>query len=72
MGAHKNITAERFPRQGKFLGKVVDVCFHYDTSAIVRGKVIRDDAEAPGELIILLDDERVVKATECQYSFPNL
>lgn len=71
MGCKKNITADKYPRQGSFLGKTVEVCFHYDTSATVRGKIIRDDAEEPGELIIQLENGWVVRATECQYSFPR-
>ena len=68
MGIVKNIDADRWPRQGRHLGARVEVCFHYDTSRLVRGIVLRDDAEAPGETIIQLDNGRVVRAVECQYS----
>ncbi len=68
MGCTPHITADRFPRQGTFLGKTVEVCFDYDTSATVRGKVIREDAEAPGCMIIQLENGWVVLSTECQYS----
>lgn len=68
MGMVENISADRWPKQGAFLGTRVEVCFHYDTSRTVRGIVLRDDAEAPGEMIIQLDNGRVVRSVECQYS----
>lgn len=68
MGCVNNISFDRFPVQGNFLGKRVAVCFHYDTNRILKGTIIRDDREEPGETIIMLDDGRVVKASECQYS----
>lgn len=68
MGCVNNITPDKFPRQGSYLGRNVEVCFHYDTSATLRGKIIRDDAEEPGELIIHLENGWVVRASECQYS----
>ena len=43
------------------------MCFNYDTSACIFGEVIRDDAEAPGVMIIRLDDSRYVLSTECQW-----
>jgi hypothetical protein len=71
MGCTPHITADRFPRQGMFLGLTVEVCFDYDTSATIRGKVIRADAEEPGRMIILLDNGWAVLSTECQYRFPK-
>jgi hypothetical protein len=68
---HDNSGGFRYPRQGAFLGKTVEVYFNYDTSATVRGKVIRDDAEKPGLMIIQLEDGRAVRSTECQYSLLN-
>ena len=67
MGSHPNITAEKFPRQGVYLGQPVVVCFHYDSAKTVRGTIVRDDAEAPGVAIIELGDGRFVLTTECQY-----
>lgn len=72
MGCHKNIGFDAFPKQGKFLGRLVDVCFDYDTSKVIRGKIVRDDSEEPGTLLIELVDGRFVNATECQYSFPKV
>lgn len=71
MGAHENISADRWPKQGAYLGRRVSVCFHYDTSREFPGVIVRDDDEEPGRLIIRLDDGRVVLATECMYSLAN-
>lgn len=68
MGVHPNISMNRFPKQGKYLGKKVTVFFHYDLSKKIQGRIIRDDMEEPGRTIILLDDGRVVLTTECMYS----
>lgn len=67
MGVVANIGYDIFPKQGKYLGKEVEVCFHYDTSRVVRGKVVRDDAETPYATIIRLTDGRYVSSKECQY-----
>lgn len=67
MGCTKEIDAEHFPKQGRYLGKRVRVCFNYDTSRTLLGLVVRDDAEEPGRMIIKLDDGRHVLSTECQY-----
>ncbi len=70
MGQHQNIGADRFPRQGEWLGKRVEVCFDYDPSQTIWGTFIRDDAEDPQRSIIQLDDGRVVLTTECQHRTP--
>lgn len=67
MGEHANISFARFPKQGSYLLKEVEVCFNYDTSKTLSGIVVRDDAEAPGLMIIKLDNGRHVLSTECQY-----
>lgn len=66
MGA--NIKHNSFPPQGSYLGKRVDVVFHYDTARVIQGVCVRDDAGEPGRTIFRLDDGRYVLATECQYS----
>lgn len=68
MGIVANIDHVQFPKQGRYLGKRTEVCFKYDTAHILMGTIIRDDTEAPGELIIQLDDGRVLLAGECMYS----
>lgn len=68
MGAHKNITYDKFPQQGSYKGAMVKVHFHYDTSRYYYGTIIRDDMEDPGVTIILLTNGTAVLGTECQYS----
>ena len=68
MGVHENISHDKMPEQGSFLGKRVRVTFNYDASRSIGGRVVRDDREEPGLTIIALDDERVILATECQYT----
>lgn len=67
MGVHANIAADRFPKQGSFLGKRVLVCFNYDTTREFPGVCLRDDNEEPFRTVFSLDDGRIVLATECQY-----
>ena len=71
MGCVASIAADRFPKQGAHLGQTVAVCFHYDTSQLLRGRCIRDDMEAPFLTVFLLEDERVVLATECHYTLSD-
>jgi hypothetical protein len=68
MGIVKNIGFDEFPKQGKYLGKKVFVCFHYDTSKTVDGRIVRDDVEEPWIVIIALEDGRYILSTECMYS----
>ena len=68
MGYVKTITATTFPEQGPFVNRRVDVCFHYDTSKQIPGTIIRYDCEEPFETLIKLDDGRVLRAVECQFS----
>lgn len=68
MGVDPNVGVSRFPKQGPWFGRRTRVCFNYDTSIIVMGTIVRDDAEAPWVTLISLDDGRVVLATECQHS----
>lgn len=71
MGCHKNITDETFPKQSKWIGWSVDVCFHYNTKKIITGIFVRDDIEDPYISIIKLSDGRHVLSTECQHSHPQ-
>lgn len=76
MGIISTISYDRFPSQGKHLNRRVDVCFDYNSSKTVGGTIIRQDQEFPGLTLIRLDDGRVVRDVECQYSihaeFENL
>jgi hypothetical protein len=71
MGCHPAIRHDSFPKQGTALGKRCLVCFHYDTANAIKGKVVRDDYEAPFDMIIQLDDGRFVRSSECQYSYES-
>lgn len=70
MGAVPTIGFDRMPKQGKWAGFRARVRFHYecDRAREIMGTIVRDDAEAPGVMILQLDDGRYVLSTECQYS----
>lgn len=67
MGVVKNVGFSKFPKQGDHLDKEVIVCFDYDTSLTLVGRIVRDDVEKPFLTIIKLSDNRYVSSTECQY-----
>ena len=69
MGCVSTITAYSFPKQSEYVNRRCKVCFHYDTTKWIMGTVIRDDREEPYETLIKLDDGRVMRGVECQYSF---
>ena len=69
MGCVETITAYKFPKQSGHVNQRCEVCFHYDTSKFIKGTVIRDDIEEPYETIIKLDNGRMIRGTECQFSF---
>ena len=71
MGCVKRITADKFPKQGPWLGKRCDVCFHYNAKQTIGGVFVRDDREEPYVSIIRLDDGRHVLTTECQHDIPR-
>ena len=72
MGMHPNISHDRFPKQGRWIGRKVTVCYNYDTSQPHSGEIVRQDAEEPGKMIIRVDVEgeaaRYILSTECMYS----
>jgi hypothetical protein len=68
MGIEKNVGFDVFPKQGEHLGKRAEVCFNYDTSRTLSGKIVRDDMEEPFRTIIELENGKYIMATECQYS----
>ena len=68
MGCVDTITYYHFPKQSEYVNRRCKVCFHYDTTKMIPGTVIRDDREEPFETLIKLDDGRVVRGVECQYS----
>lgn len=68
MGNVATIAHDKWPRQGRLINQRVRVFFHYDTSHMLEGWVLRDDAEPPHRTIIRLDDGRLILTDECQYS----
>lgn len=68
MGCVETIDMYRFPKQSEYVNRRVKVCFKYDTMRWIGGTIIRDDREEPFEMLIKLDDGRVIRGTECQYS----
>lgn len=68
MGIERNVGLKVFPKQGD-TEKKVEVCFNYDTSKFIRGKIVREDMEEPFRTIIKLSDGRYILGTECQYRF---
>ena len=68
MGCIKSITAFKFPKQTEYVNRRVKVYFHYKTDCYFMGTILRDDIEEPCETIIKLDDGRILRAAECQYS----
>lgn len=68
MGVHPNIGYKKFPKQGNRLNKEVSVCFDYQPSDTIKGVVVRDDIESPHLGLIQLEDGRIVRFVECQYS----
>ena len=71
MGVIPNITHEKFPQQSEYVGKKVELCFHYNTLEKVIATVVRDDKEEPGETIFLTLDGRIILSTECHWTLPK-
>ena len=69
MGCVKGIGIDEYPRQSEKIHSRVEVCFFYDVTRTIKGTIVRDDREDPGETIIRLDDGRYLRSTECQYSY---
>lgn len=71
MGCVENIDFHKFPKQSATVNRRCKVTFLYDTSRYIHGTIIRDDREEPFETLIRLDDGRIIRASECQYSICN-
>lgn len=68
MGVHPNVGVNKFPKQGDWLNKEAKVMFNFDSSTMLKGVIVRDDMEEPFLTLIKLEDGRVIRSTECQYS----
>lgn len=63
-----SVGVDTFPDQDPdWINQRVRVCFDFDASKTVTGTVVRCDSEAPGRMIIKLDNGRYVLSTECNY-----
>jgi len=68
MSRYKYIGVDRYPKQDpKLLNKKVVVMLGYESKKPQRGTVIRADAEIPNEVVIKLDNNNIVLATECTF-----
>ena len=61
-----NIKREsRLPKQGTWLGRIVNVCVDYNTEHVIKGLIVREDEEHPGIMIIKLDqlinDNKIIR-----------
>lgn len=70
MGVHLNISSDKFPKQGRWLGGRCEVCFNFDTSKRIGATCVRDDREEPYLAIFELDNGKYVLSTECQHTIP--
>lgn len=70
MGSHQNIDHNKWPEQSTFAPPLsrAKVCFHYDTTHTFGATVLRNDSAEPGEMLLQLDDGRVVRSVECMWS----
>lgn len=69
MGAIKEIDINKYPEQTSLVGKKVNICFHYNTDAMIEGICVREDVGNPYVMIFMLSDGRFVLSTECQYTY---
>ena len=69
MGVVNTIGFDKFPKQGVQLNQKVEVCFHYNTTKVIEGIIIRDDAEDPYiTLIKLAECCRIITLDEYNYN----
>jgi len=69
MGVVKNVSHDKFPKQGSLVKADIEVCFNFNTDYTFKAVCVRDDTEQPFETLFQLEDGRVIRATECQYTF---
>lgn len=68
MSRFKYLGVNTYPVQNnQLLNKKVVVMLGFESKRPLLGNVIRADAEPPNEVVILLDDQRVVLGSECSY-----
>ncbi len=68
MSRYKYLGVDHFPKQDPaLLDKKVVVMLSFDSKRPQRGRIIRADAEPPNEVVIQMDNNRVVLGSECSY-----
>jgi hypothetical protein len=68
MSRYKYIGKGKYPSQNSDLHhKTVVVMLEYDSREPLRGEVLRADDAAPHEVVIKLDDGRIVLGSECTF-----
>ncbi|MFQ3260541.1 hypothetical protein [Reinekea sp.] len=68
MSRFKYLGVDKYPDQDNtLLNKKVVVMLGYDSKRPQRGRVLRADASAPSEVVIQLDDKRIVLGSECSF-----
>lgn len=68
MSRYLYVGKDKYPEQQKeLLNRVVIVMLQFDSKMPLRGKILRADKEAPNEVVIQLDDNRIVLGSECSY-----
>lgn len=59
------LSADKFPKQGNYFRKQVDVFFDVGAAESIRGVVVRNDVEPPHVTVIRLINGRHVLGSEC-------
>jgi hypothetical protein len=68
MSRFKYLGVDKYPDQDPaFINKKVVVMLGFESKRPARGTVIRADAMPPNEVVIQLDDKRVVLGSECSF-----
>ena len=68
MSRYKYVGVDQFPSQDpKLLHKKVVVMLSFDSKKPQRGTVLRADTTPPHEVVIQLDDKRIVLGSECSF-----
>jgi hypothetical protein len=68
MSRFKYLGVDTYPDQDDaLLNKKVIVMLSFDSTKPLRGTVLRADAMPPNEVVIQLDDKRIVLGSECSF-----
>lgn len=64
----KYLGVDEYPEQDvKLINKKVVVMLQFNSKIPLRGTVLRADAAPPNEVVIQLDDKRIVLGSECSF-----